>query len=219
MKSDMKHSVRLIVLHSTKLGEKSLVIHCLSPQYGRRSFICTAGRSSAALVQPLSILDAEVTENPKSELWRAGSLSTVHPLTSLRTNLYKNSIALFISEVLYRTIKDGANEDGLADWCEKSIVTLEDLPGAPGNFHLRWLLEFAGALGFSPSTEDIAPFAGTQLSHIGQLLSLPYAECLLLPLSGRDRSEIAECLLKYISCHTESSINIKSLKVLQEILR
>lgn len=215
----MKHSVRLIVLHSTKVGEKSLVIHCLSPQYGRRSFICSAARSASALVQPLSILDAEVTENPKSDLWRVGGLSAVHPLTNLRTDLYKNSIALFLSEVLFRTIKDGANEDGLADWCEKSIVTLENLPGVPGNFHLRWLLEFAGALGFSPSLENIAPFAGAQLEHIGQLLRLPYAECLMLPLSGKDRSEIADALLKYLSFHTESGINVRSLKVLQEILR
>ncbi|MBR4822846.1 MAG: recombination protein O N-terminal domain-containing protein, partial [Bacteroidales bacterium] len=31
--------MELVVLNSTKLGDSSLVLHCLSREYGRRSFI------------------------------------------------------------------------------------------------------------------------------------------------------------------------------------
>lgn len=216
----MKYSTRLIILHYTKIGEKSLVLHCLTPEWGRRSFVCTVGRSSSmALVLPLNILDAEITENSKSDLWRAGALSSAFSLNNIRTNPYKNAISMFMSEVLFRAVRDGACEQGLYEWCEKSILTLEELPSDCSNYHLRWLLELCGAMGFTPSKEDIAPFAEDNFASISELLRLPFAQSLLLPLSGRERNAIAESILRYLSHHLESGINVRSLAVLGELFR
>lgn len=214
----MKYRCSFIVLNTTRVGDNSLVLHTLSSDWGRRSFICRSGRSMG-LYQPLSLLEGEITENPKSDLWRVSGISALSALQGIRNNLYKTSIAVFMSEVLWRTVKDGANEDGLYEWCSSSIRTLDALPGNAANYHLRWLLEFAGALGFSPSAADIAPFAGTWLQTIRQLIELPEAGALLLPLSGNARAAIAEILLRYIGHHTESNINIRSLNILQEIFK
>lgn len=214
----MIHSASLIVLASTKVGEKNLVLHCLTGQWGRRSFITSVGRGTAmAMYQPLSILDAEIVENPKSSLWRLRSATPVHPLSGIRNSIPKNTMTMFMSEVLYRTIKDEANEEGLFEWCTQSILTLDALATDYSNFHLRWLLEFAGALGFSPSVDDIAPFAGEHLRDISSLLSLSFGESLLLPLSGSSRNGIAESLIRYIGHHTESNIEVRSLRVLRDI--
>lgn len=216
----MIHSTPLIILATTKTGEKSLVLHCLSPAWGRRSFIASVSkRSSMALYLPLNILDAEVIENPRSDLWRIRNISSVRPLNGIRSNLDKNAMTLFMSEVLYRSIKDGANEEGLFDWCLKSILTLEALESDFSNFHLRWLLELAGAMGFSPTADDIAPFAGERIREISSLVSLGFSECLMMPLSGSVRNEIAEILLDYLGWHTESRIEVRSLKVLRELYR
>ena len=214
----MIHSVRLIILATTKVGEKNLVLHCLTQEWGRRSFITTVSKSSGmALWQPLGILDAEVIENPKSSLWRVRGVSIVHHLGGIRGSVAKNAMTMFMSEVLYRTVKDEAREEGLFEWCLSSILTLDALEADFSNFHLRWLLEFAGALGFSPSIEDLAPFAGGRLADIRQLLTRSFGECMLLPLDGVRRSEIAEILLEYISYHTESRIEARSLRVLREL--
>lgn len=214
----MTHSSELIILASTKIGEKSLVLHSLSPEWGRRSFICSVSRNTPmALFLPLNILEGEIRENPRSDLWRVSSLSAVHPLSGIRNSIYKNTMTLFMSEVLFRTIKDGANEDGLFEWCRKSIVTLDAMESDFSNYHLRFLLEFAGILGFSPSMEGLAPFAGKRLREIGDLLHLGFAESMLLPLSGEVRNEIAGILLKYLGYHTESAINVRSLSVLREL--
>ena len=216
----MTHSSELIILACTKVGEKNLVLHTLSPVWGRRSFICTVSRSSGmSLFLPLNILNAEIVENPKSDLWRLHAITAAHPLSGIRNNLYKNTMTLFLSEVLYRTIKDGANEEGLYEWCRKSILTLDSLESDFSNFHLRFLLEFAGALGFDPSGEDLAPFAGEHYRTMQELTGLSFAQCMLLPLCGESRNEIAEILLKYLSYHTESAINAKSLPVLRELYR
>lgn len=214
----MVHSSRLIILATTKVGEKALVLHTLSAEWGRRSFIVNVGRNtSAALFLPLNILDAEIVENPKSELWRLRSLTVVHPLSGIRSNVHKNTMTLFMSEVLFRTLHDGVNEDGLYDWLCRSLMTLDALDCDFANYHLRWLLEFAAALGFSPSPEDLAPFAGEHFASIKALLQGGFADCMLIPLSGVSRNEIADILLQYIGYHAETRIDVRSLAVLREL--
>ena len=121
----MNHRTQLIILNTTKVGERSLVLHALSPDWGRRSFITSIPKGGRlALFQPLSVLDAEVSENPRSELWRVHGLSAKHPLSGIRTSPSKNAMILFMSEVLWRTLRDGTREDGLFEWCERAILTL-----------------------------------------------------------------------------------------------
>lgn len=214
----MTFSTELIVLNTTRLGEKSLVVHCLARESGRRGFIVSipsGGRMTLFL--PLNLLEAEIVENPRSELWRARKLSALHPLNGIRSNMLKNSMTLFMSEVLYRTVREGAMEEGLFDWCRGSILTLDAMESDFSNFHLRFLLEFAVALGFSPSWSDLAPFAGDHLSEVRALLTSDFKEAMLLPLNGTSRNEIAEILLRYIGFHAECRLNVRSLAVLREL--
>lgn len=216
----MNSSVRLIILNSTKLGENSLVLHCLCREMGRRSFIVTVRKGgSRAMFLPLNVLDAEVIENRKSDLWRLKNISPVHPLNGIRSHFDKNAISLFMSEVLWRAVQDGAAEDGLYDWCEKSVLTLDALEGDFANYHLRFLMELAGALGFSPSFEGLAPFAEDNLKEIADLLSSSMPEFMVYPLNGTRRGAIAKSLLKYLSAHLEIPLNIRSLPVLEELYR
>lgn len=210
---------RLIILQYTKIKDSALVLHTLSRSQGRRSFVVHLGKgSSLALFQPLSLVEADVAPSLKSELARARAFSQVRPLISIRQEPYKNAIVLFMSEVLYRCIKDGMGDDALFDWCERSIATLEELRGDYSNFHLMFLLGLAAQLGFSPSAGDIAPFAGERFQDACRLLSLPYSEALMLPLSGERRSELCDVFLRYIAHHSESALDIRSLAVLKEIL-
>ena len=102
-------------------------------------------------------------------------------------------------------------------WLKRSILTLDALQSDFANFHLWFLLELCAVLGFNPDTIDLAPFSGKHLDHIKSLLTSSFGEAMLLPLRGSDRNEIAECILKYIEHHTESSVNVRSLAVLRDI--
>ena len=214
----MTHASEFIVLAVTKVGDKSLVLHTLSPSWGRRSFITGVSRKAPmALFMPLSVIEGEVTENPKSDLWRLREVSAPVPLNGIRNDVRKNTMTLFMSEVLYRVVKDQTNEDGLADWLKGQILTLDALESDFANFHLMFLLNLCSALGFDPDTAGIAPFADIHLSQVETLLKRPFAEAMLMPLSGADRNAIAESILKYIEFHTESAVNVRSLAVLREI--
>ena len=208
----------LIILNLTKIKDSAAVIHTLSREFGRRSFIISTGgngRMSAYL--PLSIVEAEIVENRKSDLWRARNVTPLHPLFGIRDNIYKNSMTLFMSEVLFRTLGDGAMEEGLFEWCRNSILTLDAMDSDFSNFHLRFLLELAGALGFAPSPEDLLPFAERHFQTVKALSEGTLGDAMLIPLNGESRNEIADILLRYLSYHSESAINVRSLKVLRDL--
>ncbi len=209
----------LIVLHTTKFGENSLVVHTLSKEYGRRSFLVKGlgKKASMSLFLPLNILEAEIVESSKSTLYTARALSVRYSLLGIRNNMFKNSMTMFMSEVLYRVIKDGSNEPGLYEWAEKDILLLDAIQTDFSNFHIRFLLELAVALGFSPSSKDLIPFVGDHYPIIEKFMTESFAESMLIPLNGQARNEMAEEILRYIEFHTESTLNINSLKVLREL--
>ena len=214
------NAVEFIVLTTTKVGENALVVHTLSREWGRRGFLVrSAKKTGTTLFMPLNILEADVVENSKSELWTLRNITLKDALEGIRGNLKKNTMTLFLSEVLFRTVRDGANEDGLYEWCVGSILTLNALEADFANFPVRFLLELAGALGFRPTFDDIAPFAGEHLSQMKALTAASFSESLLLPLNGSTRNALCEELLQYLSYHTEANIQVKSLAVLRELYR
>ncbi len=214
----MTQNTELIVLHTTKFGENSLVVHTLSRDYGRRSFFVRgAGKRQMSLFLPLNILEADIQESSKTTLFTARNISSRHPLSGIRNNLYKNSMTMFMSEVLFRVLKEGAHEQGLYEWCEKNILLLDAIQTDFSNFHIRFLLEMTMVLGFSPEARDLEPFVGEHYPIAERFMKEPFAESMLIPLSGKVRNELSEEILKYIEFHTESAVNVNSLKVLHEI--
>ena len=214
----MTTNTELIVLHTTKFGENSIVIHTLSKDYGRRSFLVRgAGKKIMSLLLPLNIIEADITESTKSTLFTARNLSSASSLLGIRNNIYKNTMTMFLSEVIYRTIKEGAQEQGLFEWCRGQILLLDALQNDFSNFHIRFLLELSVALGFSPESSDLMPFVGGNYVTVSQFMTTSFAESMLIPLSGPVRNKICEDVLRYIEYHTESTLTINSLKVLREL--
>ena len=214
----MTYDDRIIVLNTTRVKENSIVLHTISRTYGRRSFLVRVGKNAGmSYFLPLNLLEVSVTENPKSDLWYARVVSAEAPLNSIRDNIYKNTISLFMAEVLFRIVKQGNAEDGLYDWCRRQILTLDALETDFSNFHIRFLLELAVALGFRPQVNDILPFTGEYQSVIESFMASSLAESMLIPLSGQVRNDLASSLIRYLEFHTESTINSRSLAVLREL--
>jgi DNA repair protein RecO (recombination protein O) len=209
-----------LVLATTPTGDNALVVHTLSERFGRRGFLVHPGKKAGmALFLPLNILEAQVVENPKSALWGLRGIHSLDALQGIRGNLYKNSMSLFVSEVLFRTLRDGVYEDGLYAWCVGQILTLNALEADFANFPVCFLLGLAGALGFRPTWADIAPFAQEYALSLKPFLELPLEQALLQPLNGATRNALCEQLLQYLSFHCDQAIPVKSLAVLRELFQ
>ena len=214
----MTGSTSFILLHTTRFGENSIVLHTLSKEYGRKGFVVrSVSKKMMSLLLPLNILEADVTDSGKPGLLPVRNISVSRPLMGIRNNLFKNTMTMFLSEVLYRVVKEGTAEPGLYEWCERQIMLLDAMETDFSNFHLRFLLELSIALGFSPQSEDLRPFLGDNQPVIEQFMSTSFAESMLVPLSGILRNEICEGVLRYIEYHLESTLTINSLKVLREL--
>lgn len=214
----MTGSTSFILLHTTRFGENSIVLHTLSKEYGRKGFVVrSVSKKMMSLLLPLNILEADVTDSGKPGLLPVRNISIGRPLMGIRNNLFKNTMTMFLSEVLYRVVKEGTAEPGLYEWCERQIMLLDAMETDFSNFHLRFLLELSIALGFSPQSEDLRPFLGDNQPFIEQFMSTSFAESMLMPLSGILRNEICEGVLRYIEYHLESTLTINSLKVLREL--
>ncbi len=210
-----------ILLHTTRFGENSMVLHTLSKAYGRKGFFVrnVSRRPVTSLFFPLSILEADIAETSRSRLFTARNIVSRYPLTGLRNNLSKSAISMFISEVLFRVVKEGVADASLYDMCEKNILLLDAMDADFSNFHLYFLLEFIIELGFSPEPCDLEPFVGERMPLVSDFIRRPFSEAMLVPMSGEVRNEIAGKLLKYIEYHTESALNVNSLQILHDLFR
>ena len=240
MTSDRRQPIEFILLHSTKYGDHSLVLHTLSREYGRKSLFlrsvsATSSLAGAAerasrkggtraavtgLVSPLNIIEAEVAASPASSsaMMTVSRLAASYPLNGLRSDIRKASISMFIAEVLFRSLREGANEEGLYDWCVRKILLLDAVGGNFNNFHLLFLLELTAALGFRPESQDIAAFVSAENAALAaSLIKLPFEEAMLVPMTGAVRSSLIESFLAYIETHLEYPLNIRSAAVLKDL--
>ena len=213
------NSTEFILLHTTRYGDSSIILHTLSKEYGRKGFFVKniSRRCVSSVFFPLAILEADIDDHVRSRMPNVRNVSLQYALNGIRNNLKKGAISVFVSEVLFRVVKEGMQDSALYDMCERNILLLDAMESDFSNFHLYFLMEFIIALGFSPAPEDLEPFMGEHLSLMNDFISLPFSEAMLVPMSGGIRSELAERLLKYIEFHIESPVNVNSLKVLKEL--
>ncbi len=230
---------RIIVLHLTKYGDRSLVVQALDAERGRTGFFLRgAGKGHGGLnyFHSLGILDVVAASN-KGDLEYIKEFENPHRLDAIRTDPYKSAIALFIGELLYRSLLDGAMDSDLFEFLEGQILSLNSEQGSVANFHICFLVDFCRALGlqpkdnFSPSTPLFQPFSAeftatdtlaetlspeaSLLLH--QLLSLPREEALRIPLNRDQRGDFAKKMVEYLSYHLSQNLNIRSLKVLHDL--
>lgn len=213
------NSTEFILLHTTRYGDSSIILHTLSKEYGRKGFFVKniSRRCVSSVFFPLAILEADIDNHVRSRMPNVRNVSLRYALNGIRNNLKKGAISVFVSEVLFRVVKEGMQDSAMYDMCERNILLLDAMESDFSNFHLYFLMEFIIALGFSPAPEDLEPFMGEHLSLMSDFISLPFSEAMLVPMSGGIRSELAERLLKYIEFHIESPVNVNSLKVLKEL--
>ena len=106
----MIRKTRGIVLHTTRYGESSLIVHCYTEQHGRQSYMVKGVRRSrrnsrSNIFQPLFILDFEVYHKDSREIQLVKEAARSAPLNSIPYDLIKSTQAIFMAEVLFRVVK------------------------------------------------------------------------------------------------------------------
>lgn len=239
-----QYKARAIVLNTLKYGESSMVAHLLTDVGGRKGFMvqgigkgrgAKAGRG--ALFQPMFLLDLIGIDNPKTELDRIKEVSLATPLQSIPFDVRKSTIALFMSELLYRLVREVESNSSLFDFVYNSVVALDRMEEGVYNFHLWFMVGLSRHLGFYPAGSweegcvlDIesgcfattCPRSGLYMdSHnthlLHRLMEVEVGELRSIELSRLQRKEFIAQLLAYYGYHLDSMQSISSLRILAEV--
>lgn len=228
----MTRPCELIILHATRYGDNAFVVHTLCRELGKKSFLVrgVGKKVSPAWFLQFNIIEADITQNGKSSLAVASHFSQKEPLTSLRESPGKNCIALFLSEVLLKTLQEGEVDEDFYAWLRGRILLLDSLGSAsasPGlsdaaksgvgytNFHIALLKELCEKAGYRTSQQDLLIFSeDTTLPDLEKLEGKSFEETLLVPLTGRRRDQLIRTYLKYLEYHLDTPLHIQSLDVL-----
>jgi DNA repair protein RecO (recombination protein O) len=232
----MLHKTRGIVLSFIKYRETSIICRIYTELFGLQSYIVNSvrtqpsknSRSKIALFQPLTLLDLVVYYRKDASLNRISEIKCSHPFTSLVTDYKKITMALFLSEVLGKTIQEESPNEALFEFLHKSVYTLDTMDKGYENFHIKFLLELSKHLGFFPSS--VADVYSQVLEekdwqHIIDKEETAALEMLLaadyndqVHVSNQVRRELLAHLIKFYSLHVDNFKELKSVQVLKEIL-
>lgn len=151
----MTHKTRGIVLRSIKYGETSLVVTIFTELFGAQTYMVNGARSpkktgsKAAMYQPASLLDMEVYHYEQKNMQRIKECSRSYLQHETQSSVVKNSIALYMMELLYKTLKQPEQNTDLFYFTEDALQQLDKAPlSIAANFPLFFTLHLSHFFGF-----------------------------------------------------------------------
>lgn len=232
----------IIVLNVVKHSDRGVVIVCYSLEHGREALYFRGGgraRQSFQMIHKLALLDCVVYSGRNGSMPTIKEIVSSHALPELRTNIYKGTMAMFMSELVMRCIREEEPNEKLFALISSSVKLLDAMEEGTANFHLYFIVSLCMALGYAPNSLRVD--AGEQFyipygrfekysSMLPGMWFSPEESNLLEKLlrsrvneigeikCGRDlRLSFAKKMVQYISYHLGAEIEIKSLDVLHEV--
>lgn len=221
-----------IVLGSIKYKDTSLIVKIFTRELGLKSYLINGVRvqgkgSKSALYQPLTLLDLVVYDKENASLQRISDAKIEIPQQKIPFDFVRTGIAMFITEMINRSIYDNYQNEWLFDFLRDSILLLDDPDCLVSNFPVVFLVQQARFLGFAPEEAEgfltesqHHPFAPSELQEV-----LDFLESILnqgfessKKVGGSLRRKLLDHLLVFYSEHLDNPSPIKSLAVLRQLM-
>jgi len=225
---------RGVVLRFIKYRESSIIVNIYTENLGLQGYIVNGIRSSRsktnriALFQPLTLLDLVVYYREEKQLQRLSEVKCHHPFYTIPLRPKKSAIALFMVEVLSKSLKEQTENHELFRFIWNSIIKFDvgDIPEE--NFHLVFLVQLSRFLGFSPqNAKQIFDELNNELEHtwptsqeghlMDDLLVCKYSNP--PTLTNTQRSNLLRILLSFYRWHLEQFGTVKSMTVLNQVFK
>ena len=240
----MNNRTRAIILHTTEYSGTSLIVKAYTEEFGSQSYIISGVRKvrskySMNLFQPLSLVEIISVNKRNSDLGRITEISWSPPFTTIPFEMKKSSIAIFLSEVLYRSIKEEERNSTMFNFLHNSIQILDTHHGDCSKFHLAFMVKLLKYLGIHPhgtfvkgssyfdlregvftSQLPIHPEVVGQVNSgiLNEFIQNNLTEDLNTKISRIQQKELLESLIMYYELHQTHGSRIKSHEVLHEIM-
>ena len=128
----MLQKTRGIALSYIRYRETSIIARIYTEEFGLQSYIVNSVRTARsknnkiALFQPLTLLDMVVYNKHDRDLHRLSEMKTSYPFQSLPFEVAKATIAMFVTEMLNKVLKEEASSPALFRYLVDSVLFLEE---------------------------------------------------------------------------------------------
>jgi DNA repair protein RecO (recombination protein O) len=214
-----------VVFRFTKYGETSIIVSIFTEAFGLQSYIINGIRSRTArnriaLYQPLTLLDLVVYHRENANINRIKEARCFYVYQHIPTDIRKTACAIFVNEVINKTIREEGHFPELFEFMFDTLVRLDTLASGVEHFPLVFLLKLSHVLGFGVTTNDMVlgshvASAGTE-RKLNVLFSADYG--VVIDLTIDQRRELLDILLRFYNHHMEWLGDWKSVAVLRDVL-
>ncbi len=226
----MFHQTKGIVLSSIKYAESSVICKIYTEKFGLISYLINGVRKKKGksnYYQPLSILDMTVYYKQKSSLQRVKEAKPFIQYKAIPFDIKKSSIAMFLAEVLNKSLNEEEENLSLYYFLETAMEEL-DSQEFNSQFHLQFLIELSKHLGFYPNNNNDnynyfdllnGQFVSKLPEHTHYLTDTAVFSDLLKGerVDSRIKKRMLEYLLEYYQLHVEGFGKIKSKEILETV--
>lgn len=236
----MIQTTKAIVINTIKYGDTSLIATCYTEKYGIKTYmlkgILTSKKTTVKLAyfQPLMVLNLTANHNNKGTLNYIKEVEVLNFNHSVYSNIKKQTIALFLAEIVYFSIREEEENSQLFQYLETSFLWLETHDNC-SNFHLLFLLNLTKFLGFYPEMTavntayfDLAEgrftnenkfnaVSGENLMQFKKLLGINFDVLHKVDFSAANRQTVLSTLIQYFELHLSGFKKPKSLTVLKAV--
>ena len=236
-------TTRAIVLHHLRYGDSSLIVNLYTENMGRQTVFVKGAFSKkspvhATMFQSLHLIETDLHHRANRQMQRVANVQVYHQFQSIPFDPVKNCIALFIAEILYKTLREEEANAGLFEFLLHAIQTLDLNEHGTANFHLVFLVHYTRYLGIYPNTENasdrtwfdaksgnfvLIPTASSPVAAynhlLTQLFGMSFERLDSLSLNHHQRNYLTEYLLGYYATHVDHFGKLKSFPVLQNIFQ
>jgi DNA repair protein RecO (recombination protein O) len=240
----MLRKTRGIVLHVTDYAETSLVVKIYTEDFGLQSYLINGVRKQKAkfknnLFQPLTLVDMVAYHKEGHGLKRISEINAHPQFTSIPYDIVKSSVAIFLNEVIYRSIREEEKNQTLFDFLHNAICILDLQTVDCSAFHLNFMIQFTRYLGFFPNgnyyedqsifnleegnfqlnTPPHPHFLNNQLTkYLYHLMQCSFENYHLAEINHSQKKELLNALVTYFELHHTHGTHLKSHHILHEVM-
>ncbi len=219
----MLHKTAGIVFKVFKYRETSVIARIFTSAFGVQTYIINGVRSSRkgkgkmALLQPLTLLDMVVYKKENTDIQRISEWRCVDSYQSIPLDIRKTAICMFLSEVLYKSVREEESSEELFSFLQHSMKILDAMETGFENFHLQFLVKLSRLLGFGldSSPHFMMSFQPEEEPLVRHLLDKSYTEH--IRIGGSLRKIILDHIVDFYKQHVDALKEVKSLDILREV--
>ena len=231
-----------IVLRTVKYSDSLMIADMYTRSHGRLAFLVPVSHSKrskvrSVLFQPLSMLSFTAPFK-KGVMSRVQEVRPYSMFLSLQGDVVKSSMALYLSELLSCSLREGGEDESLFNFLDRSLTLLDTLEAGYSDFHLVFMVQLLRYLGIYPNLEGysansyfdlqqgcmtgVQPLHGNYLSpaeaaSFVELLRTGYDTMHMLSLNRGLRGRYLAILTLYYRLHIPEFPQLKSIDVLHEL--